>query len=121
MLRAATLLQTQRAQHIGQSLCVDDPQRFRQRRMTRRLSTDKAQPCFLPPGQAASKNKSRLHPPPAAQQRQNNQAQDRPQLVVLPLFAARVRNALQNRFQLHAKASANQEASLESEYYSPFK
>jgi hypothetical protein len=36
MLRGATLLQTQRAQHIGQSLCVDDPQRFRQRRMTRR-------------------------------------------------------------------------------------
>jgi hypothetical protein len=59
MLRAASLLQTQRAQHIGQSLCVDDPQCFRQRRMTRRLSTDKAQPCFLPPGQAASKNKSR--------------------------------------------------------------
>ena len=46
--------------------------------------------------------------------------------MVLPLFAARVRDAFakslsQNRFHLHAKASSNQEASLKSEYYSPLK
>ena len=33
------------------------------------------------------------------------------------LRSARVRNALQNGFQLHAKGSANQEASPKSEYY----
>ena len=49
MTRAGAFFQTQRAQHIGQSLRVDHPHSFRQRRMTRRCSADKAEGRLLPP------------------------------------------------------------------------
>ena len=101
--RVPASLETQGSQNIGQSLRVDDAQGFGQRRMTRRRPAYKAEFRLLTPAQAPPKKKGRLHSAPPTQERYDDQAQDRPQHVVLPLLAARVRNLPQNRFQLQCR------------------
>ena len=71
--------------------------------MTRRRPAYKAEFRLLTPAQAPPKKKGRLHSAPPTQERYDDQAQDRPQHVVLPLLAARVRNLPQNRFQLQCR------------------
>ena len=101
--RVPAFLEKQGSQNIGQSLRVDDAQGFGQRRMTRCRPAYKAKFRLLTPAQAPPKKKGRLHSAPSTQQRYDDQAQDRPQHVVLPLLAARVRNLPQNRFQLQCR------------------
>ena len=101
--RVPAFLEKQGSQNIGQSLRVDDAQGFGQRRMTRRRPAYKAEFRLLTPAQAPPKKKGRLHSAPSTQERYDDQAQDRPQHVVLPLLAARVRNLPQNRFQLQCR------------------
>src|SRR5271166_1341360 len=101
--RVPAFLEKQGSQNIGQSLRVDDAQGFGQRRMTRCRPAYKAEFRLLTPAQAPPKKKGRLHSAPPTQERYDDQAQDRPQHVVLPLLAARVRNLPQNRFQLQCR------------------
>src|SRR5450631_3598858 len=101
MTRFSVILEIQSAEDIGQRSRVDDAKGFGQRRMTRRRSANEAELRLLTPAHTASEKKRRLHATPSAQQRYGDQAEDRPQLVILPLLAARVRNLPQNRLQLH--------------------
>jgi hypothetical protein len=101
MSRVAVLLEIQGAECVRQGACVNDAQRFGQRRVTGRRARDEAELSLLSPGEAASEKKRSLHPAPSAQHRNHNQAEDRPKSIISALSAARVRNLLQNKPQLH--------------------
>jgi hypothetical protein len=105
MMRFSVILETQGAEDIGQRSCLDDAQGFGQRRMTRRRSTNETKLRLLTPGQTASEKKRRLHAASSAQQRYDDQAQDRLQPVILPLLAARSGTCRKVVFNCIAKAS----------------
>jgi hypothetical protein len=75
-----------------------------ERRMEGRLAIHEAERRTLAFVQAASKEKPRPHSAPSAKQRDHDQAQNRPQPVILSLLAARVRHLAQHGSQIHSEA-----------------